>query len=228
MQKNKSYIWISFIVLIFGILVVPEIIDRIKNGTVVKNDRLNKDSSISENSNQLVEIGKAPNFILANQNKKVVTNNDFKNKVYLVEFFFTTCPSICPIMNKNMKTIDAQFGKNSNFGIASITIDPENDTPEVLKKHAELLGVTNENWHFLSGKKETIMNLANAEFKLYAAKNPKIQGGFEHSGLFALVDKKGTIRSRKDEFGNPIIYYDGLKNDQVEWIKNDISLLLAE
>jgi protein SCO1 len=228
MQKNKSYIWISFVVLVFGIVVVPEIVERIKNGTIVKNDRLASEKNSVSESKQLLPIGPAPKFILANQNKEIITNDSFKNKVYLVEFFFTSCPSICPIMNKNMKIIATEFNKNSNFGIASITIDPEKDTPEVLKKHADLLGVENKNWHFLSGKKETIMNLANAEFKLYAAKNPKIQGGFEHSGLFALVDKKGNIRSRKDEFGNPIVYYDGLENKQIELLKNDITILLNE
>jgi protein SCO1 len=228
MQKNKSYIWISFIVLIFGIYAIPKIIDRVKKGTVVNNDRLNKETGTVTSANQLMTIGSAPKFILANQNKEIITHESFKDKVYLVEFFFTTCPSICPIMNKNMKTIDTEFGKNSNFAIASITIDPEHDTPEVLKQHANLLGITNKNWHFLSGKKESIMSLANAEFKLYAAKNPKIQGGFEHSGLFALIDKKGNIRSRKDSFGNPIVYYDGLEEDQIKNIKNDIALLLAE
>jgi protein SCO1/2 len=131
-------------------------------------------------------------------------------------------------MNKNMKDIQKEFSKESNFGVASITINPENDTVEVLKEHANQLGITSPNWHFLTGDKEYILSLANKGFNLYAAENKKVNGGFEHSGLFALVDKEGKIRCRKDNQGNPILYYDGLEAKGVKEIKEDIKLLLEE
>jgi protein SCO1/2 len=90
------------------------------------------------------------------------------------------------------------------------------------------LGVKSSNWNFLTGDKATIMNLSNKGFNLYAGENAKVNGGFEHSGLFALIDKNGNIRCRKDDFGNPILYYDGLDKKGVRDIQEDIKILLEE
>lgn len=226
-MKNKSYIGISFIILVFGIIFIPKIIDRIKEGSVVKNDRMSLSNEIVKEDG-LIKIGPVPNFELTDQNSTKISDKSYLGKVYVIEFFFSTCPSICPIMNKNMKDIQKEFSKESNFGVASITINPENDTVEVLKEHANQLGITTPNWHFLTGNKQYILSLANKGFNLYAAENKKVNGGFEHSGLFALVDKEGKIRCRKDKQGNPILYYDGLEAEGVKAIKEDIKLLLEE
>jgi protein SCO1/2 len=208
-MKNKSYIGISFIVLIFGIWAVPKIIAKFQ-----KSD--------------LEEIGPVPAFELTDQNNKKISNKDYLGKVYVVEFFFSTCPTICPKMNQSMLQLQDAFYGNPNFGLVSITIDPEHDTALVLKEHAALLGVKHYNWHFLTGDKKYIYNLANKGFNLYAGENNKAAGGFEHSGLFALVDKEGNIRCRKEAQGNPILYYDGLETTGVEAIKEDIKKLLEE
>ena len=208
-MKNKSYIGLSFIILIFGIYAIPKIVDKLKG-------------------NDLVEIGPAPSFVLKDQNNKTISNANYAGKVYVVEFFFTTCPSICPIMNKNMVGLQNDFFGNPNFGIASISINPENDTAEVLKEHAKKIGANSPNWHFLTGDKKYIYELANKGFNLYAGENSKVNGGFEHSGLFALIDKQGKIRCRKDAQGNPILYYDGLEKKGVQAIKEDINKLLEE
>ncbi len=208
-MKNKSYIGISFIVLIFGIYAIPKIIDKL-------------------NGNDLIVIGAAPKFELINQNNKKISNENYNGKVYVLEFFFSTCPTICPIMNRNMVSIQNEFFGNPNFGIASITINPENDTSEVLKKHASELGANSVNWHFLTGDKKYIYEISNKGFNIFAGENSKVNGGFEHSGLFALIDKNGKIRCRKDEQGNPIMYYDGLDKKGVNAIKEDIKLLLEE
>ena len=173
MLKNKSYIGISFIILIFGIYAIPKIVNRIQNGNVVKGDRLDSVSNNGTISDKLVVIGPAPKFELIDQNKKTITNKDYSNKVYVLEFFFATCPSICPKMNKNLIEVQNQFFGNPNFGIVSITIDPEHDTAEVLKAHAELLGVKSSNWHFLTGDKKYIYDLANKGFNLYAGENSR-------------------------------------------------------
>ncbi|MFC5681672.1 SCO family protein [Flavobacterium sp. MAHUQ-51] len=228
MIKNKSFIGIAFIILIFGIYAVPKIVSRIQNSDVVKGDRLDKVSSSSRAEDGLVKIGPAPKFELTNQDGKKINNDSYKGKVYVLEFFFTTCPSICPKMNQSMLTLEKKFFGNPNFGIVSITIDPVNDTPAVLKSHAELLGVKSSNWNFLTGDRQTIFDLANKGYNLYAGENSKVNGGFEHSGMFALIDKNGNIRCRKDEFGNPILYYDGLEKAGVRDIQQDISILLAE
>lgn len=209
-MKNKSYIGISFIILIFGIWVVKEL-----------NARYGSEDS-------LVEIGSAPSFKLTNQNNQTISNQDYLGKVYVVEFFFSTCPTICPIMNQNMLLLQEEFKNDNNFGIASFTINPETDTAEVLKLHAEHLGVKHPNWHFLTGDREYIFDIANKGFNLFAGINPEVAGGFEHSGLFALIDQEGNIRSRKDDFGNPIVYYDGLEASGIKALKEDIQILLKK
>ena len=228
MLKNKSYIWISLVILVFGIYAVPKIIDKIENNEIVKGDRLDKVSNSSNEDGKLVKIGPAPKFELLNQDNIKISDETYKGKVYVLEFFFSTCPSICPKMNQSMLEIEKTFFGNPNFGIVSITIDPEHDTPAVLKEHREFLGVKSSNWNFLTGDKTYIFDLSNKGFNLYAGQNSKVQGGFEHSGLFALIDKNGNIRSRKDEFGNPILYYDGLDKKGVRDIQQDIAILLKE
>jgi protein SCO1/2 len=228
MLKNKSYIGISFVILVFGIYAVPKIVDRFNNNSVVQEDRLDKVSGSTQVDDKLVKLGAVPKFELTNQDNQKITNETYKGKVFVLEFFFATCPSICPKMNANMLTLQNAFFGNPNFGIVSITIDPLHDTPEVLKEHAKVLGVKSSNWNFLTGDKEYIYNLSNKGFNIYVGENSKVQGGFEHSGLFALIDKNGYIRCRKDDFGNPILYYDGLEKKGIREIQQDIQALLKE
>jgi protein SCO1/2 len=228
MLKNKSYIGISFVILVFGIYAIPKIVDRFQNNSVVQGDRLDKVSGSTEVDDKLVKLGAVPKFELTNQDNQKITNETYKGKVFVLEFFFATCPSICPKMNANMLILQNAFFGNPNFGIVSITIDPLHDTPEVLKEHAKVLGVKSSNWNFLTGDKEYIYNLSNKGFNIYVGENSKVQGGFEHSGLFALIDKNGYIRCRKDDFGNPILYYDGLEKKGIREIQQDIQALLKE
>jgi len=213
-MNNKSYIGISLVILVFGIIFIPKIIDRISNGEVVENDRLNN-ASLPSKSGDLGYIElygenkKVPDFQFVNQNGDSISNNDYLGKVYIVEFFFTTCPSICPIMNKNLVEVEKELGRNKDFGIVSISIDPQHDTPAVLKEYAANYGIDNPNWNFLTGNKEDIYTLANQGFGIFANIDESVPGGFAHSGMFALVDREGYIRSRIDQFGNPIIYYKG-------------------
>jgi protein SCO1/2 len=214
MSKKYSYIGISFIILLFGIYTIPKIVNRFEDTGLYK-------------------FNKVPDFEFIDQEGKTITNKSYEGKVFVVEFFFSTCPTICPLMNKKMLTIQDAFFGNPEFGIASISITPEIDTPEVLKKYAKENGITHKNWHLLTGKSEEIVYaLSNKGFKLYAGKGDEDHAGFEHSGLFALVDKNGFIRSRKDEFGNPIMYYRALQEqtfpDQIKELKEDIKLLLNE
>jgi len=235
MSRKNSYIGISFIILIFGIYVVRNLDDRISNDTLIDNNRLNSTQKNNEdNLSQLFVYDKVPPFEFINQNGETINNDTYLGKVYVVEFFFTTCPTICPIMNDQMLIIQEAFAKNSNFGMASISITPKIDTQEVLKDYAINNGITHKNWHLLSGKsEEEVFNLSNNGFKLYAGIDENIDhGGFEHSGLFALVDKKGVIRSLKDAQGNPILYYRAIEENgfpnQINELKEDIKILLDE
>ena len=111
-MKNYSYVGITFIILIFGIWAVPKIVNHFSEP-------------------EMATIGEVPSFNFTNQDGKTISNKDYEGKVYVAEFFFTTCPSICPIMNRNMVRIQNEFYGNPNVGIASFSIDPEYDTPKI-------------------------------------------------------------------------------------------------
>ena len=245
-KTSYSYVGVSFIILIFGIIVIPKIVDRVKNNDVTRSESRSQEVQISikdkaELSYLIIngEPKKVMPFSFINQNGDMVSNEDYLGKVYLVEFFFSTCPTICPKMTKNLVDIQNTFPKRSDFGIASFTINPDYDTQEVLKKYAINSGVTNPNWNFMTGNKESIYNLANTGFNLYAAKVDGADGGFEHSGNFALIDKEGYIRSRADSYGNPKIYYRGIisqsdqfnedgESEDISALKEDILKLLGD
>ncbi len=231
-MKKYSYVGISFIILIFGIIVFPKIMDRIENQSINDTKRLSLSDELSfiklDGKNRKVE-----DFLFLNQDSLLIGNEDFKGKVYVAEFFFTRCPSICIEMNKNMKILDELYGEREDFGIASFTIDPENDTPTALKKYSELIDVKSKNWHFLTGDIDEIYALSNKGFNIFSSINEKVAGGFEHQGFFALVDQNGYIRSRLNDYGTPLVYYSGISNENesiqgIEMIKEDIEKLLNE
>ena len=193
-MKNKyTYVWVSLVILVFGIIVIPKIIDRVQSQTVVKNDRMN----MKDNSGKLAFVmlnGKkrrVPTFEFINQDSLVISDKDYQGKVFVAEFFFTSCPSICPIMSKNLVEVQNEFTASDKFGIASFSITPDYDTPTVLKEYAERYGITDLDWNLMTGDQEKIYELANSGFNIFAAEMPESPGGFEHSGLFALIDKNG-------------------------------------
>ncbi len=229
-MKKYSYIGISFVVLIFGIWFFPKIMERIDQSEVKYDTRLDNFNELSYVKLNDVQR-KVPGFVFLNQDSLYVSNEDFLGKVFVVEFFFTRCPSICIEMNKNMKILDEEFGSRNDFGIASFTIDPENDTPKVLKEYAELIDVKSKNWHFLTGNINDIYELSNSGFNIFSSINPNVAGGFEHQGFFALIDKDGYIRSRENGTGSPIVYYLGINDENtslqgIDMIKHDIKKLL--
>ena len=222
MNNNIKYIGLFIIIILFGVFSLPKIYERVVNSNITDSNRLNTNErlaylTISD------EKRKAPDFLLTNQDSILISNDDMVGKVYVLEFFFTRCPDICIEMNQNMKLLDEEFGDSNDFGIISITIDPNNDTPSILKKYSEALDVKSQNWHFLTGQKDYIYDLANIGFNIFANQNSNFIGGFEHQGYFALIDKDGYIRSRKDSFGNPIMYYLGI-ND-INAIQQGIGML---
>ena len=244
-KTNYSYVGIAFIILVFGIIFVPRIIDRISDEDITREESRSKEIS-KQNSNKsdlaFININgkpkKVPTFSFIDQDGKTISNKDYEGKVYIVEFFFTTCPTICPKMSANLVQIQNEFSGFENFGVASFTINPDYDSVEVLKKYANTYGITNPNWHLLTGNKEATYELANVGFNLYTAEDSDVEGGFEHSGNFALIDKNGYIRSRTVE-GNPLIFYNGMisesekvddegQEQQISILKEDIKKLLNE
>ena len=243
---NKRNILIIILILIFGLVFVPRIIDRVKNNDISRSEsRSLKLDNFEKNIESLPyllvnnERKKVPDFKFVNQNGQLISNDDYLGKAYIVEFFFTTCTTICPIMNTNLIHIQNSFTKFSDFGIASFSINPEYDTVDILSQYADDNGIINSNWNLMTGDRNEIYKLANDGFNLYTAASSDFIDGFEHSGYFALIDKEGFLRCRNDEFGNPKIYYKGSVNhmdqldsngeaEEITILKEDLLKLLNE
>ena len=152
----------------------------------------------------------------------IFATKDFEGKIWVVDFFFTSCPTICPVMTSHMVAVQDAFADHS-IGIASFSIDPEVDTPEVLQTYAQEKGVRSPHWHLLTGDEKEIYRIANEGFNIYA-KAGDTPENFEHSGLFALVDTRGNIICRKEK-GKPILFYNGMTPEGIAMLVEDIKKL---
>jgi len=160
-------------------------------------------------------------FSFTNQDGQKVTEAVYQNKVTVVEYFFTTCKGICPKLNTNMKAIYELYQKEPDFQIVSHTCNPDTDSVPVLKHYADSLKVNTAKWIFLTGRKDSLYQMARGSYLLDDPKNnvEKIEDQFIHTQFFALVDRKGKIRGK---------IYDGLKSIEVEQLKVDIARLIKE
>jgi len=158
-------------------------------------------------------------FAFVNQVGDTITNADVAGKIYVADFFFTSCPTICPIMKKEMLRVYEKYQDNPNFKILSHSIDPTYDTQPVLKDYAEKLGIEDAStWNFLTGDQEKIFEIAQTSYITTAMADQAEPGGFVHTGAFLLVDGKGRIRGA----------YDGTKKDQVDCLMADLPKLLEK
>lgn len=159
-------------------------------------------------------------FSFVKQDSTVVTQKDLANRVYVAEYFFTTCMGICPKMNKNMQVVYEKFKNNPDFLILSHTVNPENDSVPVLKRYADSLGASPKNWWFLYGSKTDLYKSARESYLLDDPKNSSknIDDQFLHTQFFALVDKQGRVRG----------IYDGIKKDEVDQLMLDIEEIIKE
>lgn len=158
-----------------------------------------------------------PSFSFLNQDSVALSNEDFREAIYVADFFFTTCPSICPTMSRNLLKVLEKYEGNEAVKILSHTINPKYDTPSVLKKYATKLGVRGDQWQFAWGAQADIYKMADS-YMVFAEENADVPGGFEHQGWFVLVDKESHIRGA----------YDGTDTEQVAHLLEDIDILLAE
>jgi len=161
-----------------------------------------------------------PDFSFVDQDSTEVTEDTFSDKIYVADFFFGTCPTICPVMKQQMLRVYDAFKDNPKFGILSHTIDPEHDTVAYLKDFSVKLGVPDNNtWHFVTGDKDDIYEIGSAAgYMVPVGEDADAPGGYIHSGAFILVDQERRIRG----------FYDGTKPMDVTALINDIPKLLAE
>lgn len=138
---------------------------------------------------------KIPEFRFLNEDSIFVSNKNFKNKIWIAEFFFASCPTICPVMNLQLKKLNKETrALNKHIQFLSFTIDPENDTPSLLKDYKKRHRINSENWAFLTGNESETHALGINNFLTFAGKDDEAAGGYAHSGSFTLVDKKGIVR----------------------------------
>ena len=159
-------------------------------------------------------------FFFTSQDGKIISQKDVAGKVYVAEYFFTTCKGICPKMNNNMKEIYADFKDEPDFRILSHTVDPETDTVARMKWYADSMKADSKTWLFLTGRKDSLYRAARVSYLLDDPKNndEDINKQFIHTQFFALVDKNGEVRKIAD----------GLKKDEIAELKTDIEKLLKE
>jgi len=187
-------------------------------------------ASCSEKSEKLPYLGNSTvvnnvetqhtiqDFSFLNQDSLVVTNDTFKNKIYIADFIFLRCPTICPVMNMELKRVYDTFKDNENVLFVSHTVDPENDTIPVLKAYSENLEVNPKKWHFLWGEQKAIFDIAKNSYFTQAYEDLDAPGGYAHSGGFILVDKNRHIRG----------VYDGTNSVDVDRLIKEIVILLNE
>jgi protein SCO1/2 len=154
-------------------------------------------------------------FQFVDQDSASVTNATFEDKIYVADFFFTSCRTICPIMKTQMVRVYEATKEMPDVLLLSHTIDPEYDTVALLHDFAERLGVESKRWHFVTGKKDSIYKIAQTSYFATAMEDKSEPDGFIHSGAFLLIDKKGRIRGK----------YDGTKEEEVNRLIVDIKKL---
>ena len=158
------------------------------------------------------------NFSFTNQNGEEVTQETFRDKIYVADFFFTSCPTICPIMKTQMLRVYERFQDNPDVLILSHTIDPKHDTVEVLYEFADRLGVSSDKWHFVTGDMEEIYDIGQNSYMVTAREDPNEPGGYLHSGAFLIIDKERRVRG----------IYDGTLPEKVDLLIEDLEILLNE
>jgi protein SCO1 len=159
-----------------------------------------------------------PDFEFINQDSVKITQKDYAGKIYVADFFFTTCPTICPKMKTQMLRIYEKFKDNPNVAILSHSIDPRHDTPAVLKEFSKNLGIQNSMWTMVTGDKAKIYEIGQKSYMVSATDDPTQPGGIVHSGAFILVDKNRHIRG----------IYDGTEPERVDKLIEDMEVLLKE
>lgn len=161
---------------------------------------------------------KIPSFILLNQDSNSFTSESLKGKIYVTNFFFVTCTSICPIMTSEMFRVQQAFENDSSVNLLSLTVNPENDTPSILNSYAVKNRVNSKVWNLLTGPKVYLYNLAKEGFKMNALEDTANVGEFIHSDKFLLIDKIGVIRG----------IYNGTEQKDVDRLITEIKILKKE
>ncbi|MEH0155333.1 SCO family protein [Limibacter armeniacum] len=169
-------------------------------------------------SNEVDGVHRIPDFSFTNQDGKVITNKDYEGKIYVADFFFATCPDICIVMTSELLRVQEKYKDNPDVKILSHTVNPEHDTPKVLKEYAKSYGADTNMWNFVTGPKEAIYEQARCGYFVTAKPEENNPDDFIHSDKLILVDKENRIRG----------FYSGTDRDDVDRLITEINLLMQE
>lgn len=216
-RRYKRFFWVlgilsTFIVLLFFRALKPTPVLPIFQPAMV--DPVLVDESIQ----YVKKYHRINDFSLTNQNKENITHFDYDDHIYVADFFFTTCPSICPIMTENMVYLQSLLNDLPEIKLLSFSVTPEIDTPEVLKAYAQQKGVNDSRWNLLTGNKKEIYNLARRSYLVVQQDGNGYENDMIHTENFVLIDKQRRIRG----------YYDGTQRNAMDQIREDIDILLQE
>ncbi|MBO9591696.1 MAG: SCO family protein [Niabella sp.] len=167
------------------------------------------------NDRKLEPVSKVGQFTFTDQDGKPFSNKDVEGNVYVAEYFYTTCPGICPMMNDNMKQVYQKYKGTPGFLIVSHTCDPERDSATQLKHYADSMNVDTRQWVFLTGRKDSLYKMARLSYTIDDPKNyfNSNEDDFLHTQFWALVDRKGNV----------LKIYDGLKQKEINRLIADIA-----
>ena len=220
--------FILFVILIFPYLVV-QVIEKATHN-IFTLGYLEKQYTVLDslgNITDLTDSVRVPEFKLINQDRNFISNQDLIGYNYVVNFFFTSCPTICPTTTLNLIELQKKIEKFdiNNFKIISITVDPNNDTPNKMKDYASSMDIDLSNWEFLTGGEDDIYNLVRSGFSLAVGQDSLAPGGVFHSSSVTIVDKNGYIRTGLDKKKNIKFVYDGTLYSDVKLLMDEIQRL---
>ncbi len=207
-----------FISMILGLILGLNACDNVPKKLPYLGERDTKTSTVNGKAITDTIYHQIPDFEFINQNNERITNQNFGGKIYVADFFFTTCPTICPKMKTQLLRVYEQFKDNPQVGILSHTIDPRHDSVAVLNEFAKNLGVTGQMWQFVTGDKAKIYEIGQKSYMVTATEDNTQPGGIVHSGAFILIDKQRHIRG----------LYDGTVPEAVDKMMADMKILLEE
>ncbi len=216
-MKNKLALIVPAILLCIGIAVAYEMIKNDRVLPIYSPAMINPEL-VDESKQNVTKGHRIGDFELVNQDGKTVTNKDFDEFYYVTDFFFTTCPTICPSMSAQMQRVQKKYKDDEDFKILSHTVQPEVDSVPVLKEYANLYEADPKKWIFVTGDKKMIYDLARKSYFAAVTEGDGGPGDFIHTENFVLVDKEKRIRG----------FYDGTSEESVDQLLVDIEILSQE
>lgn len=215
-KQKKYYLFLGTLLLLIFISIF--VLTKPRKTLPIYNPRDVNPELVDSTVQHLGYNHKIADFAFTNQNGKIISQKDYEGKIYIADFFFTTCPTICPKMTDNMVWLQNEIKNNEKVKLLSFSVTPDIDSVPVLKKYAEEKGVLDSKWNLLTGDKKDIYYLARKSFLVVKTGSPEEMYDMVHTENFVLVDQKNRIRG----------FYDGTNLEEVKQLLEDINFLCQE